>query len=332
MPDIRRLTADDLPELERLFREYPHKQYQQRFQGMDAGKLAAFFLRGEQRRFAPGAQQSPDAWVAADGPAIHAFAALHDDPWHASFYKRHSGIERCARIAPFLAWRAGDADRRALLDTVLVRADAQGFRHLSVRVDAAECDLAALLTARGFYVVDSSVKLSARMKDVPDAAGAASAPGIVVRRAAAGDAEDIRRIATTSHPFNHYYNDPKLDRRDVDALFLAWVDRCLGGLASDIFVADDAGRVLGFVIYITPTTLNQALGTRLVVLDFVCLDRRAQGGGLGRHLLARTLRDMADRFDLIELRTSANNYPALACYRDLGFRIVGCDYILHRVS
>ena len=333
MPTIHRLTLDDLPELERLFRAYPHKVYQQRFQGIDADKLAAFFARGERMRLekAEGGE-APPAWVARerDG-ALTAFASLRDDAWHASFYKRNSGMERMARVAPFLAWRASDRARRDLLETLLDHADSDETNLLSTRVDASECDLAALFTERDFYTVDCSVKMSARMADIPDCAAPTSHGRVAIRHATQADTPAIREIAATSHPYNHFYNDPHLDRRDTDALFVAWVEKCLGGLASDVFVAQADGRVLGFVIYLTPASLNKALGTHLVILDFVCLAHRVQGGGIGRWLIAQTLRKMANRFDTIELRTSANNYPALACYRDLAFRIVSTDYGLHRV-
>lgn len=332
MYTIRRLAHADLPDLEQMFRAYPHKKYQQRCQGIDPAALAAFFAASERRSLDKAHEEGVDAaaWVARENDALVAFAGLRPDTWHARFYARRSGLERFARIAPFLAPQASQASAAELLETVLAEARRQEVDHLAVRIDTGEPSLTALLNSRDFYLVDTSVKMSVRLDKVPEFSRPAAFPNAALRHHLASDREAIREIAATAHPLNHYFNDPHLDRRDTEDLFAAWVERCIDGLACDVFVAHDRARVLGFAIYLNPRALNKALGTRIVVLDYVCLERAAQASGLGRWLLGETLKRLRERFELAELRTSVNNYPALTCYRDLGFRIVSTDYALHR--
>lgn len=350
---IRPLRAEDLPGLRALFRDFPHKKHQQREQGIAADALADFFVAGEERRLRKAAASEGSGstsgggttaagnlaptergpgdprnaqWVALDNSgAVVALAGLDADAWHSRHYPWHFG-----RIAPFLTWRAEPDERAALLDTVLEAAQARGMNHLMARVDGAEYGAAQTLESRGFYLVDVSVKCSGALADVPALAPPSRAGGMRIRLLEPGDVEAIRNIAATSHSFNHYYNDPWLELQATNRLFEAWVERCAAGLASHVFVLDHHGAVVGFVAYLRPASLNAALGTRLTILDFVCLAPAARGGGVGSWLIADTLRRLGPEAMHVELRTSHHNWPALKCYLGLGMRVVSNDLVLHR--
>ena len=145
-----------------------------------------------------------------------------------------------------------------------------------------------------------------------------------------GDLEAVGEIAASSHPLNRYYQDRRLARTDTSRLLGEWVERCCRREGASVFVLDDGGQVRGFAIYLDPAALNRALGTRLVVLDFVCLAAQAQGKGIGRWFIAESLQRLADEYKMVELRTSHHNYPALNCYQALGMRVVSSDFVLHR--
>ena len=327
-PTIRPLCAEDLPALRVLFRDFPHKKHQQREQGIAPDALADFFVAGEERRLrkTADANEGLGQWVAvgSDG-VVAALAGLDADAWHSRHYPWRFG-----RIAPFLTWAAASVQRTALLDTVLEAAAARGMNHLTTRVDGAEYGAAQTLESRGFYLVDVSVKLSGALADVPALAPPSRAGGMRIRPAEPGDAGAIRAIAASSHSCNHYYNDPYLDHVATNALFEAWVERCADGLASHLFVLDHHGTVVGFVVYLVPASLNAALGTRLAILDFVCLAPAARGGGVGSWLIADSLRRIGPGPTHVELRTSHHNWPALKCYLGLGMRVVSNDLVLHR--
>jgi ribosomal protein S18 acetylase RimI-like enzyme len=323
MSTIRALKPDDLGELERLFASFPHKRAQQRFQGIDGERLAAFFAQGARRQLER--DDGPLLRVIDTGHGLSGFGALHADAWHSRFYPGEFG-----RIAPYLVHEADAADRAALLDALLAGASERGLGHLSVRIDGAEYGALETLQQAGFRLVDVSVKMSARLRDVPVLAAPSRAQGMQIRPYAEGDLAAVRRIASGSHPFNHYYNDPALARSGTDALFEAWVERCCTGLAKHVFVLEHRGRVRGFAIYLRPGALNDALGVTWVVLDFVVIETDARGGGVGRWLVSQTLEGLASEYDMVELRTSHTNTPALACYHDLNMRSVSTDFALHR--
>jgi ribosomal protein S18 acetylase RimI-like enzyme len=206
----------------------------------------------------------------------------------------------------------------------------EGFHHLSARIDGSEYPVLNAFAQRGFYPVDCSVKMAGWLSKTPHFEPV-SASGMCVRRYRADDLPVLQKIAANEHPYNHYYNDPHLPREATGRLFEGWVERCCNGLASDVFVLDASGEPKGFVIYLEPVGLNHDMGTRLAILDFVCLDPSARGGGVGRRFIAETLQALGGRFNMVELRTSQNNYPAMACYMDLGLRIISTDFVLHGI-
>jgi ribosomal protein S18 acetylase RimI-like enzyme len=196
-----------------------------------------------------------------------------------------------------------------------------------VRIDGDEHQNLHLLEERGFRLIDCSVKLGAPVSPQPPAAP----PGVQIRPYEEADREEVLRISVSSHSRNHFYNDEALDRRATDALFRAWVERCLDRLAAYVFVAAGArNEALGFVTYLVNRPLNEKLGLRLVALDYIVLDSAFQGAGIGMALMGQSLAALSDRFDQVELRASQNNYPALACYAKYGFRTLSSDFLLHR--
>jgi len=323
---IRPLTLDDLGALRSLFRLYPHKARQQKKQGMDPDVLADFFAGGEERRLKKtDADAATDRWVVEEDQMLGGIAGLNDDAWHSEIYGWRFG-----RVAPFLTHRASRKAGEALLDTALDYAREKKYQHLSTRVDGADFAATQILESRNFYIVDSSVKLSARLDDIPNVAPPSSAGGMTLRPFDPSDREAVCTIAAESHSINHFFNDPWLKRDDSERLFGRWVERCCDGLASEVFVLERKGRVEGFAIYLSPAGLNKALSTRIAILDFICLAPAARGGGVGRWMVSQTAHRLAGKPRLLELRTSHHNYAALGCYLSLGMEPVANDFILHR--
>ena len=325
MPSIAPLTSSDLPALRALFRGFPYKTLQQRFQALDAEVLADLFLDEERARLEKSAPNQASQWTLRENGDLTGFAALQPDAWHSGFHPWRFG-----RIAPLLTYRATESARTEFIRDLLAQADSAGYQHLMTRVDGSEYDALRALLEAGFYLVDCSVKMSGKIEAVPALAPPSRAAAMSVRPYQTQDLPHLQRIVAASHPCNHYYNDPLLSREGTESLFAAWIERCCERMRSDVFVLEHQGQLRGFVIYLHPLRLNQAMGTKLVILDLVCLDREAQGGGLGRWLIAETLRGLAPASSMVELRTSQNNYPALNCYADLGMRILSTDFVLHR--
>lgn len=320
MINFRLPCHEDENNLCRLFERYPFKEYQQMKQKIDKSVLSRFLISNE--NISENNTQSVK-YVGTKNGAVDSYSKISFDPWHSRFYEKCFG-----RVAPFLTWLLDSAERTALIAHILDGARQRGMEHLIVRIDGAEYPALSDLNRAGFYVVDNSVKMSGKILDTPRFPPPSGQ--WQVREFQDHHLSVIREIVQNSHPHNHYYNDPHLPKDQTDALFAAWVERCCTELPSRVFVLqEEKGDPVGFAIFLIPHGLNRSLGVRFIVLDFVCLHAAVQGKGLGRWFLSDCLQQLGKEYDLVELRTSSHNYPALNCYADLGLSIVSTDYVCH---
>lgn len=316
---VSKATPGDLPRLEPLLRSFAFKNFQQKAQGLDAGKLVPFYLQGMEASLK---DESTACWVVSAGEEALGFASLSDNAWHSSFYGCPMG--RCGN---FLCHAAPARVTPLLAEAVIAESNRRGYDMISLRIDGNEFEALHGLEAAGFGLIDVSVKMGAKIC----AASSAAPEGFRVRPYEAADREAVVRISGEGHVFNHFFNDERLDRASTRALFRAWVEKCIDSLAKHVFVIErNAGDVAGFVTYLLSGRFNQALGVRLVVLDYIVLDPSMQGRGLGPYLMEESLGQLSGLYDQVELRTSHNNYPALSLYSRYGFRILSTDFQLHR--
>lgn len=173
---------------------------------------------------------------------------------------------------------------------------------------------------------------------LPPPAPAADVDAVRVRsfRPGADDAEwlALNARAFATHPEQGQMTQADLDRRMSET----WFD------TSGFFVAERNGKLVGFHW----TKVHGGLadgGERGGLTDggergqptmgevyVVGVDPAAQGGGLGRLLTLIGLHHLRDRgLDCVLLYVEADNAPAIAVYRRLGFRHVTTD-ALYRLS
>ncbi|NRQ48488.1 mycothiol synthase [Aeromicrobium stalagmiti] len=115
-------------------------------------------------------------------------------------------------------------------------------------------------------------------------------------------------VAVNGRAFAHHPEQGAMDRADLDRRMASnWFD------PAGLFVAERDGRVIGFHW----TKVEDGVGEVYVV----GIDPDAQGGGLGTALTARGLRHLHQLgLPVVDLYVEGDNAPALAVYRNLGFR------------
>jgi ribosomal protein S18 acetylase RimI-like enzyme len=309
-------------EVVRLFERYPFKGYQKKVQGIESSRLAALIWD-----VAEPALRRPEtgAWVAWRDRPREAVGLAMATPhgWHSDIFGVAMG-----RIDHLVNYVEPREVGPLLLDAVVEHARRAGIEHLSSRIDGDDWPNVHLLETRGFRCVELSEKMARRLKDLPRPAEAGE---LRVRPYEPTDLDAIQRIAARSHTHNHFYNDPSLGREPAAAVFGEWLRRCARGLAQFILVAEDAdGRVIGFVTALANAALERVVGISVGIIDYIVVDRDAAGKGVGRLLLTAAMQEMARDHQWVELRTSHNNYTALAFYQAAGFRIVSTDFVFHR--
>ena len=320
---VRKATAADLAAARALLEQYPHKREQQAAQRLDRGRLLDFFMRDLEA----GLEGSAPHWIAEEGGEPVALAGLAPDHWHGEVYGLKMG-----HVRPWVN-TVNPQNGAPLLDQALAEARRQDYQHLSVRVDGADFRNLHLMEAHGFRLIDVSLKFS---RPLPlGAANIAEPPlaqtnGLRVGIAEPNDRQWIRTLGSRTHGATHYLNDPDLPRDKTRELFARWLDRCIERLAYRIYTLKDAdGRGLGFVTYLRNRAFAEALGRAPLILDFILLDPELRGQGVGPWFMEQTLpRESDQEFDYCELRTSAHNPSAVACYEKLGFCLCASDFVL----
>lgn len=328
MTRIREATAETEGRAAELFGLYPHKAAQRIIQRMDRDKLNELYIAGLRGALAAGrphwiVESMEDArGYDASGPAPLALAGLVPDAWHSEIYALRMG-----KIQPWLNTVA-PGEGRALIETVLRRARADGFERLSIRIDGEDFPNLHLLEDAGFRLIDVSLKFSRPMPFEP-ALFPVERAGWSVRPSAPEDADWMAELGANAHAGTHYLNDPALSREGTRALFGQWVRKCAEKLAYRIYVLEREGLRAGFVVYLRNNSLRNAVGVNPIILDYVILDPARRGGGAGPWFVQETLRRESEAgFDFCELRTSTHNLPAVGLYEKTGFRACSTDFAM----
>jgi GNAT superfamily N-acetyltransferase len=322
-PGIRQLGIDEAAKAAVLFAAYPFKTPQRIVQKLDPERLNAFYAAGLGRAVQAGRPH----WVAESDGRPAALAGLSAESWQSEVYGLKMG-----KVQPWLCTIRPETGP-ALLAAAEAGARAEGFEHLSVRLDGEDFKSLHVFEAAGWKLVDVSLKFSHRMPLTErHFAAPAMAGGWRIEAAAPDDAPWIRPLGATTHGGTHYLNDPALPVEKTHELFARWVDRCLRGLAWRIDVLRDSdGQGRGFVTWLRNESFARAVGRTPLILDFVLLDPSVRGGGLGPWFIEETLSRAGEgNFDFCELRTSAHNLPAVIGYEKLGFRCCASDFVLHK--
>lgn len=317
------LTEEDLDRAAELFERYPYKSAQRAFQKLPPERLVAFYAANLRKDF----ESDRKRWVAQSGGEPVGLAGLNADGYHTGIY----GL-KMAKIAPWLMLPDAGCGE-AMLEKVEAAARDEGYEHLSARFDGEDFASLHLFESRGFRLIDVSLKFSFPMP------GGAAWPetqspraGWNIRKMRSHDAEWMVALGGGGHGQNHFLNDPDLDAEATRRLFGNWVQRCIDGLAYTIYVIEDpTGQGRGFVIYLRNSGFAKAVGRNPLILDYVILDPKIRGGGLGPWLVEESLRrENGQGFDYCELRTSQHNHRAVIGYEKLGFRLCASDFIVHR--
>lgn len=137
-------------------------------------------------------------------------------------------------------------------------------------------------------------------------------------------ADAVAEIASNATRTGRFVDDPYLPREWGKKLYYAWGHNLCTGY-SDLGVACFVGDSLaGFIA--------SKIRDDVAILDFIAVDSKYEGMGVGTGLYAELVLGMALRpgISVIRGRTEATNHRVNFIYRDrLGFRIVSSGLVLH---
>jgi ribosomal protein S18 acetylase RimI-like enzyme len=130
-------------------------------------------------------------------------------------------------------------------------------------------------------------------------------------------AADIELVAPLFDAYRQFYAQPS----DLD-LARAFIAERLTRGESVIFLAERAGRSVGFVQLYPLFSSTAARPRRLWLLNDLYVSPEARSGGVGRALMDRA-RQLAEATDAVglELATARTNVGAQRLYESLGYRV-----------
>jgi len=230
-------------------------------------------------------------------PALPEGWALVSQPFESEFF-----------AAPVLQLRIGGDGLDRLESTaaeVAAWAGRTGAGLVMARVPPAEERIAAALTAAGFALVETLVTLEC---PAPEQA-------IYPATVRAGGAEEVAEcaaIAREAFVFDRYHADRRIAGRIASDIKENWVRNAFAGRADRCFVAEDEGRVAGFLL-----TLKR---DDALVIDLVAVGSGFRGRGVGRALVeAAKARSHEVGAARVRVGTQAANHVSLGLYDAAGF-------------
>lgn len=144
-----------------------------------------------------------------------------------------------------------------------------------------------------------------------------------IRPSRESDVEQIAAIARTNHTDSRFYYDPGFPRERCDALYATWAEKSCHGYADAVLVAEQHGRVAGFI-----SCHDDKTSGRIGLVDVA---EGARGGGLGRRLIEASLHFFAERrLPLVTVVTQGRNIAAQRLYQRNGFVVRSLELWYHR--
>jgi hypothetical protein len=248
----------------------------------------------------------------AETGTARALAVSRPLSWDSSFF----GIPM-ARIEYIFGDRGSAA--AAALDECLETLRGSGIRHVSVRVDVADIETAALLQCRGFRLLGGAVTYMARpTKERPRRVRVLGRIRPIHER----DADAVVAIAEEAfRDFRgRFHVDSKLPRDRVNSFYGEWARRCVAHEMADTVLVSEAsdGRILGFVAFQQREPLSTIGGTPVFGSGLAACRRDAPGAYPG--LLHHTVATIHQRDGVAEARTQNHNAAAIAVHEAVGLR------------
>ena len=236
--------------------------------------------------------------------------ALHHLDWDTAFFGSQMGTVQLADAND----REASADRSHRLQgdlrDLLRDACAEGYAHLTLRLPVD--DFAAIWAAEqaGFRLIDVGVDSSFAVGITP----LPEPPGLQIRDGRAEDVPELADLAADSFLLSRFSVDPFFSTEQVRDFHREWVRNLCAGLAERVLVCDVDGELAGFIA----CAIRGDQGRIALIAARADFRRR----GLGRSLVSAALHWFATvGARVVQVKTQAQNYPALALYHRTGFTV-----------
>ena len=301
-------------EVRRLFKEYPHKDFQLR--SMEISKeVMVNYLETTLR--SAGTQS---ICMRANGDLV-GLISLQSLPWMSD----HFGLKMYT-VPHLLAGSGGPLARARLLRYVIEELHEVDFLDCRIAVD--DVYAAQALEAAGFRYVGTEAYLGRKLEREE----AFEAPaGIEIATCSPADREEVLEIVEDTHVHNRFLNDPLIGGDLARSLYRKLVENCFNKSQFTALVARSCGEVQGFIISKINEAFCRVVGMKTGSLDFIGVKPDNRNRGLGACLNRAALSMLVQQgVQYVGVRTLASNYPALRITFKTGFIVTSTSLHFHR--
>ena len=257
---------------------------------------------------------------------LMALAGLARSPWHSEHY----GIP-FYKINPFFAFASEPNQLPPILGAIRDTLCNKPGSVYAMRLEARQTALVYHMGRFGFAHVGVSLRMVMEPLPKPsvDNRSGRTYDFINIRAFKTDEIPVLEKIAERSHTHNHFFREVRFSKERTQALFVEWIRKCTSGWAQNVFVAESKGKVVGFSILLINRSLAPYIGKKIGIVDFIVVDRSAQGTGIGGCLLNASLAWFQTQAEVVELRTMDDNIEAVRFYEKHGFRVLTVDHHYH---
>ncbi len=301
-------------EVEKLFREYSHKDFQLQAMGISKASMAEFL---KATLLEP---ESHNIILRDDGRLV-GLISLQFLPWMSD----HFGLRMYA-VRHLLARSDSPLVHTRLLRVVIEELPDVDFLDCRVAVD--DVYSAHALEVCAFRYVGTEIFLGQTLQNsVPRRIP----PGINICPCRSEDRPPVLDIAAETHVHNRFVYDPNIHEKAAQSLYRKLLTHCFDAEPFQVLVARSEEGVEGFITFKMNRAFSRIVGMDCGSLDLIGVRPQTRSRGLGAALNRFALQQMAHNGARVAaVRTLASNYPALrTCFRT-GFTVTSTSLHFHR--
>ena len=309
--DVRDFSTDRLKE---FVRSYPYREFR-RHRSVNGRSDRACLVASVSAELGPGGR----CFGVEQAGSILGLAVLQPLKWESDFFGFPS-----ANLSVYV----GPEQRRSIATALFERAlgSRTRFRHIALHVDAEDFEVRAAAEDFEFRLMDTvcAYEYHPTFTEVPDHLD----QKYDVRWYEPHDRDAIVHIASQCFRgyANRFYLDPLFGEDAALRFYTTWAENCCSKeMVTDLLVAEQKGKVVGFLGWRLNRSLLNSTGLKL------------RGSGLGgtvpvrfnayRELIWHGIRSQRDV--PVEVETHLTNYATAGTYQALGLRLVRARHRLH---
>ena len=228
-------------------------------------------------------------------------------------------------------WAEGDyVVRWHRLETVfkacIADAEEHDVRFLSVRLPEGELAALHAVEAVGFRIIESFLTFSRKTEGEIPFEGESD---FHIRLAQRGEMGPVASIAYRAFQSFRLRVDPQIPESRARHSRREWVRNGFKGRAEAIYVAASKNRLVGFALLRSKTgAMNEKIGE----IELIAVDPAWKGRGIGKALVAASIRHYQGKTSEIQVGTQAKNLRAVGLYTRMGFSLVRSELSFHKHS